>query len=144
MNFLTIKSVKVEQMFAIDATEKGYRVDGCYNHTPGYEVTYEDGYKSWCPCDVFIKNSIIKRGEYILPERPANLPDFVNRMYDEHQELYHKLYKLGLFLYTDKFKQLTPDRQHYLELQYNFMEGYLSVLTQRIDIELYNNCEENH
>lgn len=144
MNFLTIKAIEAKDMFAIDAQEAGYRVSNCHNHTPGFEVTYEDGYKSWCPCNVFIKNSIIKQEEYTLPERPTDLPDFVNKMYNEHQELYNKFYKLNSFLNTDEFKQLTPDKQHYLELQHKFMEGYLSVLTQRIDIELHNHFGENY
>jgi hypothetical protein len=41
-------------MTAIEAFNKGYRVPSDLNDdTQGYEVTYPDGYKSWCPKDVF-------------------------------------------------------------------------------------------
>ena len=35
-----------------DAIKKGYRVPDVVGTAKGYEVTYPDGYKSWCPKDV--------------------------------------------------------------------------------------------
>ena len=53
--FIGIKMVEAVPMTAIEAVKKGYRsnvtIDGI--DIPGYEVTYPDGYKSWCPKDVF-------------------------------------------------------------------------------------------
>lgn len=45
------KEVKAQPMTAKEAIEKGYKVN---NHTgDGYEVEYQDGYKSWSPKEVF-------------------------------------------------------------------------------------------
>ena len=55
--FIGIKMVEAVPMTAIEASKKHYRVgqDGTAvpPKTEGYEVTYPDGYKSWCPKDVF-------------------------------------------------------------------------------------------
>lgn len=54
--FIGVKMVDAVPMTAGEATKKGYRVNEL---TPenlqakGYEVTYEDGYKSWSPAEVF-------------------------------------------------------------------------------------------
>lgn len=52
--FIGVKVVKATPMDYNDAIEKGYRV-GDKTATNGYEVEYEDGYKSWSPKDVFEK-----------------------------------------------------------------------------------------
>lgn len=50
-NYIGTKEVKAQPMTAEEAIEKGYKVN---NHTgDGYEVEYQDGYKSWSPKDVF-------------------------------------------------------------------------------------------
>ena len=52
--FIGIKMVEAVPMTAIEAFNRGYRVPSDLNDsTQGYEVTYPDGYKSWCPKDVF-------------------------------------------------------------------------------------------
>lgn len=59
--FIGVKMVEAVPMTAIEADKKGYRVNkekntvgGDFYPSPeGYEVTYPDGYKSWCPKDVF-------------------------------------------------------------------------------------------
>lgn len=54
--FIGIKLVDAIVMTAGLAREKGYRVNQNYLDTEsGYEVTYEGGYKSWSPADVFEK-----------------------------------------------------------------------------------------
>lgn len=54
--FIGVKMVEAVPMTASEAFNKGYRVSSNLNDdTQGYEVTYEDGYKSWCPKDVFEK-----------------------------------------------------------------------------------------
>ena len=52
--FIGVKTVEAVPMTAIEAFNRGYRVPSDLNDsTQGYEVTYSDGYKSWCPKDVF-------------------------------------------------------------------------------------------
>lgn len=59
--FIGVKMVEAVPMTAKEAFEKHYRVGQKGAIVPpttaGYEVTYEDGYKSWCPTDVFEKNN---------------------------------------------------------------------------------------
>ena len=50
-NYIGTKEVKARPMTSKEAIEKGYKVN---NHTgDGYEVEYQDGYKSWSPKEVF-------------------------------------------------------------------------------------------
>ena len=55
--FIGVKMVEAVPMTASEALQKDYRVgqNGTIiaPSTKGYEVTYPDGYKSWCPKDVF-------------------------------------------------------------------------------------------
>lgn len=54
--FIGIKMVDAVEMIAGEARAKGYRVNqDCIDETAGFEVTYEGGYKSWSPADVFQK-----------------------------------------------------------------------------------------
>lgn len=54
--FIGIKMIEAVEMTAGEARAKGYRVNqDCVDETRGYEVTYEGGYKSWSPADVFEK-----------------------------------------------------------------------------------------
>jgi hypothetical protein len=56
MKAIGIKMVDLKPMIAKDAVNAGYRVSNNGEIVPpfteGYEVTYPDGYKSWCPRDV--------------------------------------------------------------------------------------------
>lgn len=62
MKYIGIKFVDAEPMNANVAKEKGYRVEN--NNGEGYEVTDEDGYKYWCPKNVFDKaNNEVKNKE---------------------------------------------------------------------------------
>ena len=51
--FIGVKMVEAVPMTASEAINKGYRISNSIPDTIGYEVTYPDGYKSWCPKDVF-------------------------------------------------------------------------------------------
>ena len=44
--------VEFTAMTAAEALAKGYRVNNKNEDAPGYEVTYPDDYKSWCPKEV--------------------------------------------------------------------------------------------
>ena len=52
MKAIGIKMVELIAMCAGEAQYKGYKTNGKEGNDPGYEVTYPDGYKSWCPKDV--------------------------------------------------------------------------------------------
>ena len=48
--------IEAVAMIAGEARAKGYKVNqDCVDETHGYEITYEGGYKSWSPADVFEK-----------------------------------------------------------------------------------------
>lgn len=57
--YIGVKRVSALPMTAREASDKGYRVGQNGSIIPpttqGYEVIYEDGYKSWSPKDVFDK-----------------------------------------------------------------------------------------
>lgn len=52
MKAIGIKMVELTAMTAAEALAKGYRVNDKSGDTPGYEVTYDSGYKSWSPKEV--------------------------------------------------------------------------------------------
>ena len=52
MKAIGIKMVELLAMTAAVALEKGYKTNGKSENDEGYEVTYPDGYKSWCPKEV--------------------------------------------------------------------------------------------
>ena len=52
MKAIGIKMVDLQPMVAKEALENGYKIGDCDFSHMGYEVTYPDGYKSWCPKDV--------------------------------------------------------------------------------------------
>lgn len=57
VKYLGIKIVEAEPMLESEAIEKGYRVgdDTDKKDEYGYEITYDNGYKSWSPKTVFDK-----------------------------------------------------------------------------------------
>lgn len=52
MKAIGIKMVDLVPMTAREANDKGHRIGEHSFETEGYEVTYPDGYKSWCPKEV--------------------------------------------------------------------------------------------
>ena len=52
MKAIGIKMIELIAMCAGEAQYKGYKTNGKEGNDPGYEVTYSDGYKSWCPKEV--------------------------------------------------------------------------------------------
>ena len=136
MEIIKVSRIQAKEMFALEAQENGYRVNGCPHHAPGFEVTYEDGYKSWCPCSIISRNAISSSDKYFIPERQSDMPEYLIRMHDEFDELKDKFTKLQDFIKTEEYNNLDTIKQHYLKLQYTFMEGYLSVLSHRIYDEM--------
>ena len=52
MKAIGIKMVDIVSMSVSMALEHGYKVGNANPNDMGYEITYPDGYKSWCPKDV--------------------------------------------------------------------------------------------
>lgn len=134
--FITTKIVSAKPMQALHAEGKGYRTNNLPSETAGYEVTYEDGYTSWCPKDVFDKNST--RIDNLGFELTCNdsYPDYVKRMFNEHSELEAKINKLQDFINSDKYSELSTIQKGLLHKQCNFMIGYMNVLRERIIYEV--------
>lgn len=52
MKAIGIKMVELQPMTANEACIRNYKTNGLDGSQEGYEVTYPDGYKSWCPKEV--------------------------------------------------------------------------------------------
>ena len=137
MKYIGIKFVDAAPMTADVAEKKGYRVSD--NKGDGYEVTYDDGYKSWCPKDVFEKhNYSIKNEELAKSCEGMVSPDYKERFKAEYLQLKNRLNGLKRMLDAwDKgtltFTPTCP-RNIYDE-QIKGMEQYLNVLTVRAAME---------
>lgn len=137
MKYIGIKFVDAVPMTANVAEEKGYRVSN--NKGDGYEVTYDDGYKSWCPKDTFEKhNYTIKNAELASTCEGMVSSDYKERFKAEYLQLKNRLNGLKRMLDAwDKgtltFKPTCP-RNIYDE-QIKGMELYLNVLTVRAAME---------
>lgn len=134
--FTTIKQVAVTEMSSLEAIKKGYRVNENSFEIEGYEITYKDGYKSWCPKEVFLENAIISAPEYSYNiQYSENYPDYIKRMINEFNELRERYIKLNIFINGDKFKQLDQVQQHLLKLQHTTMDAYINILGSRLNYE---------
>ena len=137
--FIGIKMVEAVPMTALEASKKHYRVgqDGTVipPTTEGYEVTYEDGYKSWCPANVFEKKNIKVVEENItdIVSIPENQEDYVKKLGIEHNELVSKYTRLVAFTNTSTFNNLCEDRKQRLLIQSDIMKAYIAILQERIN-----------
>lgn len=52
MKAIGIKIVDLQPMCADEAQCKGYKTNSRKDNDEGYEITYPNGYKSWCPKEV--------------------------------------------------------------------------------------------
>jgi hypothetical protein len=81
MKAIGIKMVDLQPMDMADAIKKGYRVPDVVGTAKGYEVTYPDGYKSWCPKDVadkaYFKLDESNDGTKILEQDVHNFIDCI-------------------------------------------------------------------
>lgn len=137
MKYIGIKFVNAEPMTADVAEKKGYRVSN--NKCDGYEVTYEDGYKSWCPKDVFERhNFIIKNEELAKTCEGMVSPDYKERFKAEYIQLKNRLEGLKRILESwDKGTlNFTPTCPRDLyDKQASGMVTYLNVLAKRARME---------
>ena len=136
--FIGVKMVETVPMTASEALQKDYRIgqNGTIiaPTTEGYEVTYPDGYKSWCPKDVFEKNNVLIQGlcGKMLLEPNKEVEPFVQRVIDEYNELNVKYIKLSAFIDSDKMNELDKEDQDDLVYQANIMIAGISILNKRI------------
>ena len=132
--FIGTKTVKAEPMSAECANSMGYRVPTKLMNTMGYEVEYEDGYKSWCPKDVFEKH-------YKVAET------YLDRMKIEHAELTARLAKLSKALECsadEGIKKFGAKQYSLMIVQHEFMTHYADALEARIELVMSNdNANEN-
>ena len=137
MKYISIKFVDAEPMTAEVAEKKGYRVSG--NNGDGYEVTYEDGYKSWCPKDVFEKhNFVIKNKELAKTCDGMVSPDYKERFKAEYVQLKNRIEGLKRLIeaWDDGKLTFTPSCSRDLFVdQCTGIELYLKVLKLRAEIE---------
>lgn len=56
------------------------------------------------------------------------------RVSQEFSELDTKLFALSSFLDSDKFKELSKNHQHLLQLQYDAMSEYGDILQERLNL----------
>ena len=137
MKYIGIKFVYAAPMTAEEAEKKGYRISD--NKGDGYEVTYDDGYKSWCPKNVFEKHNYpIKNEELAKTCELMMSPDYKERFKGEYVQLKNRLESLQRMIDAwDNgkldFKPTCP-RSLY-DGQIEGMKLYLKVLAQRAEIE---------
>lgn len=76
MKAIEIKMVDLKPMKASEAISLNYKIGKANPIDEGYEVTYPDGYKSWCPKEVadaaYYKLSDANDGTKILKEDVEN------------------------------------------------------------------------
>ena len=133
MKYIGIKIVDAAPMAADVAEEKGYKVSN--NKGDGYEVTYDDGYKSWCPKDVFEKhNYTIKNEELAKTCEGMVSPDYKERFKAEYLQLKNRLEGLKRMLdaWDNGTLAFTPTCPRDLyDVQESAMRMYLDVLKRR-------------
>lgn len=135
--FIGIKFVNAEPMSASVAKEKGYRVEN--NNGEGYEVTYEDGYKSWCPKHVFDKaNAEVKNEALAVSARLMVSADYKERFIAEYIQIKNRYN--GLLGIIEKWDTNnlpfvpTCPREAY-NFQLRAMKDYMDILVVRARIE---------
>ena len=137
MKYIGIKFVDAVPMTADVAEKKGYRVSN--NKGDGYEVIYDDGYKSWCPKDVFEKhNYTIKNEELAKTCEGMISPDYKERFIAEYIQIKNRYN--GLLGIIEKWDANnlpfvpTCPREAY-NFQLRAMKDYMDILVVRARIE---------
>ena len=136
MKYIGIKTVDAVPMTAEEAVEHGYRIG---DNGDGYEVTYEDGYKSWCPKEVFEKhNHEIKNEELAATAEYMVSSDYKERFIAEYIQLKNRYEALKNMVtkWDNGELNFTPTcPRHIYDVQLDVMQRYLSVLEDRAEME---------
>lgn len=137
MKYIGIKFVDAEPMTASVAKEKGYRMEN--NNGDGYEVTYEDGYKSWCPKHVFEKaNNVIKNEALAKTAIGMVSPDYKERFIAEYNQVknrYAGLVKMIEDWDNDRLSFIPTCPRATYNFQLRAMKDYIDILEVRARIE---------
>lgn len=126
--FTGTKTVKACPM-SLGEAEKvlGHRIETSAvenrEESEGYLVEYEDGYRSWSPKVVFDK-------AYRVSETHTD------RMMIEQEELEARYLADRKFSFSQEFRSLPEVKRKLLTRQLDQMEGYLYILSRRIELEL--------
>lgn len=121
--YIGTKEVKAQPMTAYEASQKGYSTGISDRNRDGYEVEYEDGYKSWSPAEPF--------------EKAYKAADtFLDRLNIEREELVERFEKCAVFVDSEKFRETIKEDYpaFLLWLQRDIMGRYGAVLEQRMAI----------
>jgi hypothetical protein len=124
--YIGVKQVTAIEMNIDGAMQKEYRTPSA-GLSAGYEVTYEDGYKSWSPKNVF-EDSYIETGVGVVLGKA--LKEYELRVVRELEDLSDKLSKLRADL--PKLKKQGVDTSD-LKQQAIIMQAYLDILVKRLN-----------
>ena len=135
--YIGIKLVMAEPMKALVAKEKGYRVEN--NTGDGYEVTYEDGYKSWCPKHVFDKSNHEVVNDDLAKSAIGMVSDnYKDRFFAEYMQVMTRcdsLHKMLIDWYSGKLGFTPTCPVSLYKMQIKAMEEYMDVMEARAVIE---------
>ena len=135
--YIGIKVVEAVPMIAEEALEHGYRIGD--NQGEGYEVTYPEGYKSWCPKEVFEKhNHEIKNKQLAATAELMVSSDYKERFRAEFIQLknrYDGLQNMIRKWDNDELNFTPTCPRRIYDLQLDAMQKYLNILEERAEIE---------
>lgn len=137
MKYIGIKVVDAVPMTTEEAVNHGYRIGD--NNGDGYEVIYEEGYKSWCPKEVFEKhNHEIRNQELVSTAELMVSSDYKERFKAEYIQLKNRYEGLKNMIrkWDNDELNFTPTcpREIY-DVQLAAMQRYLGVLEERAEME---------
>lgn len=137
MKYIGVKFVDAEPMTAEVAEKKGYRVSN--NKGDGYEVVYDDVYKSWCPKGVFEKHNFVVKNDGLAKSVEGMMSaDYKERFRAEYAQVKNRFEGLKRMLDRWDAGTLTfvpPCPRDLYGEQLTDMELYLKVLIRRAAIE---------
>jgi hypothetical protein len=135
--YLRFEIVSAEPMGVKEAKKKSYVIESrCGN---GYEVTFKDGCKSWCPKYAFDNNNIEIKNNSMAYSVPLMFSDdYRSQFVSEYIQISIRAKKLKLMIEkiesgSLKFTPLSPIEM--LKEQLKSMETYINFLEFRSRIE---------
>ena len=137
MKFIGVKFVDAKPMTSNVAKEMGYRIGD--NNCDGYEVTYEDGYKSWCQRDTFRKHNRVVTDEKLAKAYETILlsSNYKEYLKSEYIVLQHKIDVLKSLIDAVDNGMLKVDSKLYLIYlqQIANLLKYKEILEHRAELE---------
>lgn len=135
MKYIGIKTVDAVPMTAEEAVNHGYRIGD--NNGDGYEVTYKEGYKSWCPKEVFEKYNHMLNRLYVQTVIPMISGDWKERFLAEYFQTNFRYRLLDNAIKTGTINtEKTPERIYVLQCE--ILQKYVNILEERAELEGIN------